>query len=70
MASPRASDGDVRNPLQGADLLNIAGEKTVDSGTLGYPKQMTAEGSSPPPYFFRMERDEWKPGAYQRTGRV
>lgn len=52
MAGPRASDGEGRNLVQGADLLNIAGEKTVGSGTLGYPKHMTAERHQPSAVFF------------------
>ncbi len=52
MAGPRASDGEGRSLVQGADLLNIAGEKMAGSGTLGYPKQMTAERHQPSALFF------------------
>lgn len=44
MPGPRVSDGEGRDLLQGADLLNIAGEKTAGSGTLGLSQGMTAEG--------------------------
>ena len=44
MAGPRTSDGEGRRRPQGTDLLNIAGEKMADSGTLGYPNANTAEG--------------------------